>query len=145
MHTTWRSWCGNFVIYINDYLILPRLERSCNVEPDRAFHQYGPSPAFYPNRHPTHSVVRYFALRWSSAAYGCVCWFVQYRPSFILPNPHLGVVRNIGELIEQHLVAQTPENEDIESVVYSLSLNSLSHYSLSLYFTGTSSHLLMAR
>lgn len=39
------------------------------------------------------------------------------------PNLHLDVVRNIGELIEQHLAAQTPAGEDAEFVAHSLASN----------------------
>ena len=57
------------------------------------------------------------------------------------PNLHLDVVRNIGELIEQHLAAQTPAGEDAEFVAYSLTSNDLAD----LCLIGPSSHLPMAQ
>jgi len=51
----------------------------------------------------------------------------------------LDVVRNIGELIEQHLAAQTPAGEDAEFVAYPL--NNLAN----LRFTGTFLHLPMVK
>jgi hypothetical protein len=56
------------------------------------------------------------------------------------PNLYIDVVRNIGDLIEQHLAAQTPVGEDAEFVAYFLASNNLADQ----YFTGASSHLPMA-
>jgi len=62
-------------------------------------------------------------------------------PRLFSPNLHLDVVKNIGDLIEQHLAAQPPVGEDTEFVACSLASNNLSD----LYFTGTSSHLPMVK
>lgn len=61
-------------------------------------------------------------------------------PYLFFLNLYIDVVRSIGDLIEQHLLAQTPVGEDLEFVAYSLASNNLAD----LYFTATSSHLPMA-